>query len=168
MMMMRGNRLAAEGLDMAAIVDIRDRPEHVARVAAWVHGEWWSRSAVSLGEVTEWVRGCVAGSGFPGVLVAVAEGQAVGSVFLHTTEAPDRPAYTPYLGALYVEAGRRQGVGRALVRALEQHAAGLGFRAIYLNATPQRTSFYDALGWVVVERRYGPRGLDVMRREPPG
>jgi GNAT superfamily N-acetyltransferase len=154
---------------MFSIVDIRDCPEHVATVAGWVHREWWSRSAVSLEELTEWVRGCVAGNGFPGVLVALGQTQAIGSVFLHPTEAPDRPAYTPYLGALYVDAPwRSQGVGRALVRALEQHAAGLGFRDLYLNAVPARISFYDALGWEIVEREYGAHGLNVMRRVLPG
>jgi GNAT superfamily N-acetyltransferase len=151
--------------EMVSVVDIRDCPGHVAAVAGWVHREWWSRSAVSHEGLTEWVRGCVAGSGFPAVLVAVSEGQAIGSVFLHPTEAPDRPAYTPYVGALYVDAPHRsQGVGRALVRALEQHAAGLGYRALYLNAMPARTSFYQAIGWRVVETAYGPHGLNVMRR----
>ncbi len=153
---------------MISIVDIRQCPEHVATVAGWVHREWWSRSAVSLEEVTAWVRGCVEASGFPGVLVAVADGQAIGSVFLHPTEAPDRPAYTPYLGALYVETGfRSRGVGRALVRDLEQRAHGLGFREVYLNAMPARTSFYEGLGWAIVESAYGPHGLDIMRRGVP-
>jgi hypothetical protein len=54
------------------------------------------------------------------------------------------------------------------VRAVEQHAAGLGSRALYLNAMPARTSFYEAIGWVVVETAYGPHGLNIMRRgEPP-
>lgn len=154
---------------MVSVVDIRACPEHVAVVAGWVHREWWSRSAVSPEELKEFVRGCVAASGFPAVLVAVSERQAIGSVFLHPTEAPDRPAYTPYLGALYVDTPYRgQGVGRALVRAAEQQAAGLGFGALYLNAMPARTSFYESVGWVVVEPAYGPHRLDIMRLgEPP-
>ena len=153
---------------MFSIVDIRHCPEHAGLIAAWVHGEWWADSAVPPGEIAAWVRGCVAANGFPGVLVAVSDGSAIGSVFLHKTEAEDRPAYTPYLGALYVEpSARRQGVGRALVRAVERHAAGLGFGRLYLNAMPHRTSFYQALGWSVVESGYGVHGLDIMHRVLP-
>ncbi|HEX8168794.1 MAG TPA: GNAT family N-acetyltransferase [Beijerinckiaceae bacterium] len=151
-----------------AVVDLRHHPEHAAAVAAWVHREWWSGSAVSLAALTEWAEGCAASNGFPGVLVAVSQGRAIGSVFLHGTEAEDRPAFTPYLGALYVEPSwRRQGVGRALVQAVERHAAGLGFDRLYLNAVPSRTSFYEPLGWKVVERAYGPHRLNIMRRALP-
>src|SRR4051794_39083252 len=98
--------------------------------------------------VRRWVSACAASNGFPGVLVAVAEGTAIGSVFLHRTEAEDRPAFTPYLGALYVEPPwRGQGVGRALVKAVEAHARELAFEALYLNASNSRASFYEALGW---------------------
>jgi GNAT superfamily N-acetyltransferase len=150
---------------VADIADIRDAPEHVDAVAAWVHREWWSGSAVPPAAIAEWVRSCAGAGGFPGVLVAVSKGRAIGSVFLHRTEAEDRPAFTPYLGALYVEPlSRRQGVGRALVRAVERHAAGLGFDRLYLNAGPNRTSFYEPLGWSVVESGYGARGLTIMCR----
>jgi GNAT superfamily N-acetyltransferase len=150
---------------MVDIADIRDAPEHMDAVAAWVHREWWSGSAVPPAALAEWVRDCAGADGFPGVLVAVSNGRAIGSVFLHRTEAEDRPAFTPYLGALYVEPpSRRQGVGRALVRAIERHAAGLGFDRLYLNAGPNRTSFYELLGWSVVETGYGARGLTIMCR----
>jgi GNAT superfamily N-acetyltransferase len=153
---------------MFTVVDLRHHPEHIAAVAAWVHREWWSGSTVSLAGLTEWVEGCVASNGFPGVLVAASQGRAIGSVFLHATEAEDRPAFTPYLGALYVEPpSRRQGVGRALVQAVERHAAELGFDRLYLNASPIRTSFYEPLGWSIVERAYGPARLNIMHRVLP-
>ena len=153
---------------MINIIDIRHCPEHVGAVAAWVHREWWARTTVSLGEIAAWVQNCVVSNGFPGVLVAVSNRAAIGSVFLHATEAEDRPAFTPYLGALYVEpSARGQGVGRALVRAIERHAAGLGFGQLYLNAIPDRTPFYQGLGWSVIESGYGEHGLNIMHRVLP-
>ena len=150
---------------MFSIVDIRDSPGHVAAVAAWVHREWWSGSTVTPAALAEWVEVCTVADGLPAILVAVAEGRAIGSVFLHASEAENRPAYTPYLGALWVEPSwRRRGVGPALVRAVERHAARLGFRELYLNAAPGRTPFYEALGWRVVETGYGARSLDILRR----
>jgi GNAT superfamily N-acetyltransferase len=150
---------------MFTVIDIKLCPEHVGAVAAWVHREWWASKA-PVEALTSWVEGCISSDGFPATLVAVSEGRPIGSVFLHPTEAEDRPAYKPYLGALYVEPQwRGKTVGRALVHAVERHAAALRFRRMFLNAAPHRASFYEELGWSIIERANGPHGLNIMRRD---
>jgi predicted N-acetyltransferase YhbS len=95
--------------------------------------------------------------------VVISEGKLVGSVSLHETEANDRPAYTPYLGALFVKLGSRgRGFGTMLVRTVEAQASRLGHPAIYLNAADALTGFYEALGWRIVERGYGHKRLNIM------
>jgi predicted N-acetyltransferase YhbS len=97
--------------------------------------------------------------------VAVLDGEIIGSVSLHETEAEDRPAYRPYLGALFVKPGyRSRGLGQALVRAVEAHARHLGHAVIYLNAADATTGLYEKLGWQVVERAYGRKQLNIMQR----
>ena len=39
-----------------------------------------------------------------------------------------------------------------------------GLPAIYLNAADATARFYEALGWQVVERGYGRKELNIMRR----
>ncbi|TGS74101.1 GNAT family N-acetyltransferase, partial [Mesorhizobium sp. M3A.F.Ca.ET.175.01.1.1] len=58
---------------------------------------------------------------------------------------------TPWLAGLIVEeAYRRSGVGTALVRAVEDHAASAGVGKLYLY-TWQARGFYEALGWSAAE-----------------
>ncbi|MEZ2332598.1 GNAT family N-acetyltransferase [Mesorhizobium sp. RCC_202] len=58
---------------------------------------------------------------------------------------------TPWLAGLIVdEACRGQGVGKALVAAVEAHAASVGVGKLYLY-TWQARRFYEALGWIAVE-----------------
>lgn len=133
-----------------------------------MHREWWSASGKPLSALRDWVEACAHAAGFPATLVAVADGKAVGSVFLHTSEAPDRPAFTPYLGALYVEPEwRSRGVGSALIEALLAHASRQGYGEIFLNANAERTPFYLKRGWRVVEANYRPARLNIMRHPLP-
>jgi hypothetical protein len=39
---------------------------------------------------------------------------------------------------------------------------------MYLNAADPLVGFYHALGWVVVERNYGPKRLNILRRDLAG
>ncbi len=53
---------------------------------------------------------------------------------------------------------------QALVRAVEAHARQLGHAVIYLNAADATAGLYERLGWQVVERDFGPKRLNIMRR----
>jgi predicted N-acetyltransferase YhbS len=148
------------------IASLREQPQHLRTVAEWIHRQWWSDTAVE--SIEYWLTGHLGEGGFPVSLVALEDGEIVGSVSLHESEAEDRPAYKPYLGALFVKPDRRGcGLGVALVRAIEAHADKLDHAAIYLNAADAIAGFYEGLGWETVEQAYGPKRLNIMRRLLP-
>jgi len=148
-----------------SILHLREQARHLPSVAEWIFREWWSNSGSSVQNIENWLKTHLSDGDFPTTLIAIARGEPIGSVSLHDTEAEDRPAFTPYLGALYVSPEwRGSGVGNALVRAVEEHARHCGFRAVYLNAANRMLVFYERLGWHVVEREYSHLKLNIMRR----
>jgi predicted N-acetyltransferase YhbS len=147
------------------IVHLRDQPQHLTTIAEWIHRQWWSETGTPVESIERWLSTHLDESGFPTTLIAVADSEVIGSVTLHETEAEDRPVYRPYLGALFVKPGHRgRGLGQALVRAVEAHASRLGHATIYLNASDATASLYEKLGWQIVERAYGRKRLNIMRR----
>jgi GNAT superfamily N-acetyltransferase len=147
------------------LVSLRQQPQHLATVAGWIHRQWWTETDSPVDAIERWLATHLGEAGFPTTLLVVANGALAGSVSLHETEAEDRPLYTPYLGALFVRPGERgHGFGAVLVRAVEALASQQGYPAIYLNAADSMAPFYEALGWRVVERGYGPKRLNIMER----
>jgi GNAT superfamily N-acetyltransferase len=151
---------------MISIVDMRERPHHLGRVARIVHREWWSQTTTPPEVIRNWLKGHLGAEGFPATFLAMYGEELAGFVALHLTEAEDRPAYQPYLGALFVQPEHRsRGIGAALVRSVEARARDLGHAAIYLNAGDACVGLYEGLGWEVIERGYGARRqLSIMRR----
>jgi predicted N-acetyltransferase YhbS len=147
------------------LISLREQPQHLATVAEWIHRQWWSATDTPVEAIERWLGSHLGEAGFPATLIAVCDGELAGSVCLHETEAEDRPAYRPYLGALHVKPGSRgHGLGVALVRAAEAQACRLGHAALYLNAADALARFYEALGWRIVERGYGRKRLNIMQR----
>jgi len=93
------------------------------------------------------------------VVVAELDGQVVGLAHLQVTPTIelDRPAAK--IGALGVdESHRRQGIGRALVEAMESEARARGCGVIFLTTSERRDeahAFYEHLGLEHTGRRYG-------------
>jgi predicted N-acetyltransferase YhbS len=148
------------------IISLREQPHHLSTVAGWIHRQWWSTTDTPLEAIEQWLRTHLGENGFPVTFIAVMDGEIFGSVCLHETEAEDRPAYRPYLGAVFVKPDARgRGLAAALVRAVEARACELGHAAIYLNAADATAGLYEKLGWEIVERAYGPKRLNIMRQE---
>jgi GNAT superfamily N-acetyltransferase len=147
------------------LVALRDEPQHLTTVAGWIYQQWWSTTDTPPEAIQRWLNSHLGQDGFPTTIVAITDDQPIGSVSLHETEAEDRPAFKPYLGALFVKPDcRGLGLGVTLVRTVENLANGLGYSAVYLNAADALVPFYESLGWCVVERGYGPKLLNIMRR----
>jgi predicted N-acetyltransferase YhbS len=88
----------------------------------------------------------------PTALVAHEGDRFVGTVSLIACDEDSRPQYTPWVAALWVEPGdRQQGIGAALVERAVEFAFGTGAKRAYLLAGPHRRSYYEGLGWSVLE-----------------
>jgi predicted N-acetyltransferase YhbS len=104
----------------------------------------------------------------PTALVAHEGDTFVGTVSLIACDEETRPQYTPWVAALWVEPEyRRQGVGAALVEQAASFAFGTGAGRVYLLSGPHRQSFYEALGWTVLEM-LPDDGMLVLVRDAQG
>ncbi|MGX8012071.1 GNAT family N-acetyltransferase [Mesorhizobium sp. ORM8.1] len=122
--------------------------EAIARLRLAAFFEGTSRT---LDEDMAGLRGLLAGDGFEAALVARDRGRPIGSCLLVRKEIDPAHDLTPWLAGLIVdESYRGQGVGRALLRAVEAHAASVGVGKLYLY-TWQARRFYETLGWIAVE-----------------
>jgi predicted N-acetyltransferase YhbS len=84
--------------------------------------------------------------------IAEAEGMVVGSCLLVANELDQYHDVRPWLAGLVVRADwRSQGVGSALVRAIEDHARSRGVSQLFLY-TYDAERFYRMLEWRVRER----------------
>ena len=93
----------------------------------------------------------LASQGLPIVVVAVRDGEFVGTASLITDdELPNAKEPGPWLAAvLVVDSYRHQGIGSELVRAVEERAAQQGITKIFLY-TEHGTAWYQSKGWQYV------------------
>lgn len=82
--------------------------------------------------------------------VAVDDGQVVGSAGVY-----DHSEFGPTIGMLIAKTHRRRGVGRAMMRALDEWAREHRVPALHLMVFPHNLpaiAFYRETGWVEIER----------------
>lgn len=97
------------------------------------------------------LRGLIGGDGFEAAFVGRVDGSPIGTCLFVRNEIDPMHDRTPWLAGLVVdEAYRGRGIGAALVRTVEAHAASAGVDRIYLYSWEARP-FYEALGWMSVE-----------------
>ncbi|CAN7510412.1 GNAT family N-acetyltransferase [Bradyrhizobium sp. LjRoot220] len=106
----------------------------------------------SLPDYEQFLRKTVHTAELPTVLVARHGDALVGSVNLLTSEMTIRPELSPWLAPLFVvDSERGSGAGSALIHAVIDHAAKLGFRRIYLYTSGTLPSYYASRAWRPIE-----------------
>jgi len=102
----------------------------------------------------------------PTSLVAHDGDRFIGTVSVIACDEDTRPQYTPWVAALWVEPDhRKQGIGARLV----ERAAAFSFRTgagrVYLLSGAHRRSFYEGLGWSVLEPLPPEKSMFVLTRD---
>ena len=107
------------------------------------------------------------------LLGAEVGGRVVGMVYFFARESPSHPMFVPrrYImvdNLAVLDAHRRQGVGRALMRAVEAIARDLDISNVRLNvweANTEAIRFYDTLGYETLAR-YMIKRTDERNNDP--
>ncbi len=150
------------------IIDLRQAPEHLATLAAWHHAEW---GYLNLGKTaTDYqrdMRDYLLPGTIPSMLIAVDNGELLGSSSLIASDMDDQPQLTPWLANVFVRADQRgRGLGGALVKAAMALAAQLQLPQLYLF-TPDQEGFYTRLGWQRLSQvTYKATRVTIMQLNP--
>jgi len=106
--------------------------------------------------------------GMPVCFVALSGGGPAGCASLIPSDLEESDLSSWLADLLVLPDFRGKGIGRALVGRVEEQAASLGYRRLYLF-TEDRTSLYRSLGWHDHHREvYAGREVTVMERILPG
>jgi predicted N-acetyltransferase YhbS len=146
------------------ISNLAARPEFIGTVADRMWHAWWREAGEPLATLLGHLR-AFRTDAIPLGVVAHRDEEFVGSAILIDSDVEERPQYTPWLAALWVEpAERMRGMGEALSQRIVDEAVALGFDRIHLCAVPDKSDYYARRGWTEVERGVGPHDLVIFVR----
>src|SRR5262245_46948504 len=155
------------------IVLLADRLDAIEAVADWLHQEWFAGEGCSGQEAHHAVLHRLNRRHLPLALVALEDGEPVGTASLAEEHLPGGDGEAAFLVGVYVAPGRRgRGVGSGLC--LQALAEARRLRLPSLSVlTPDRRAFYECLGWRHVADSSIPFGSGQMqaaflRRDVPG
>jgi N-acetylglutamate synthase-like GNAT family acetyltransferase len=132
---------------------LADHPEALATIAEWQHAEWGNlRLNDTVEKRAARLRNYSNRDRIPLTVVALEEGNVLGSASLVEHDMETRLELTPWLAGVFVgEQYRRRGIGAKLVRRIMAEAGKLKVPLLYLY-TVHSERFYTALGWTLMER----------------
>ncbi|SDT39173.1 GNAT family N-acetyltransferase [Bradyrhizobium canariense] len=154
-----------------SISDLRQCPAFFDTVADRIWQAWWKESGHPLDYISGRLRDNMNATPIPFALVAHDGGAFLGTASVIASDLAERPQFTPWVAAVWVEPqARGHGIGAALVDRATRDCFALGVRRVYLCARPLRSGYYEGLDWAVVERDIGPHHMNVLIRDrsPPG
>ncbi|HUW44925.1 MAG TPA: GNAT family N-acetyltransferase [Dehalococcoidia bacterium] len=149
------------------IAYLADHKEVIPLLAQWFYNEWaYLHPERTLADVELLIGERINTNKISVALVAFDNQELLGTVCLKVHDMDTRLDLSPWLAGLYVSAPRRrQGIGAALVSAIEKKAHELGVEKLYLH-TPESETFYSKLGWQVKERpQYHGYPVSLMQKK---
>jgi GNAT superfamily N-acetyltransferase len=148
------------------ISDLRQQPEFFDAVADRIWQAWWKDGGYPLEAISGRLRENLNAEPIPMALVAHDGAAFLGTSSVIASDLEERPDYTPWVAAVWVEPHvRSHGIGAALVESAARDCFALGITRAYLCARPARSAFYERLGWIPIERDVGERGLTVFIKD---
>ena len=146
-----------------SIADLRDCPEFQPLLADRIWRAWWQPRGTPLALIESRVADNLGSGPIPTAFVAHEGGRFLGTASAIAADMAERPRYTPWVAAVWVEPeARGAGLGAALVRHAAAAIFQMGCRRAYLSAAPHRRSFYEGLGWKVLEDGIGDDRMTVF------
>jgi predicted N-acetyltransferase YhbS len=146
------------------VVDLRERADFAPIIADRVWRAWWKPKGYGRSVIERLMQQNLNAEPIPLALVAHDRGTFLGTVSVIAYDLEERPQYTPWVAAVWVEPQHRaKGIGAALVRAAADKAHALGFDPAFLCALPRTHGYYERLGWRLVEAGVTEAGLAVFR-----
>ncbi len=146
---------------------LSDHKELIPTLARWSYEEWlYLHPERTLSEAEQIMLDRSNKDKIPLILIAFEKGNVIGMAALKLNDLKSHPNLNPWLAGLYVEKGHRnKGVGSSLIRAIEQKAAQLAVKKLYLF-TSNTERFYLKLDWTIRERiEQKGRAVIIMEKE---
>lgn len=133
---------------------LQEHIEWIPTLASWFHREWGVyHPGLDVDGIAERLRDRLNTDRLPLALVAVDQGEVIGTVSLKEYDMDTRMQYSPWLASLYVtRRSRNKGVGVRLIEAGISEARSMNIEHLYLYTREKRhVGFYAANGWTFVE-----------------
>lgn len=157
--------------EISRIVHLIDAPDAAPILARWFVHEWtpWYGPGGN-GDAEADLAACRDPDALPVCLVALnADGEPLGTAALKPESVGSELAAGPWLAALLVGPNHRgNGIGTALVAAIEAEAHRLGFEAVY-TSTDAAEGIMARRGWRAIGKTASLRGsIAVFRQQLAG
>jgi GNAT superfamily N-acetyltransferase len=151
-----------------SVSDLRNRPEFFDTISSRVWHAWWKQRGFPLKSIADRLREHMDANPMPFALVAHDGPTFKGSTLVIDSDMDDRPQYSPWVAAVWVDAEyRKRGVGAALINHAAQAAFAVGIGRVFLCATRLNRDFYLKRAWTKIEEDVGEELLTVMVRDRP-
>ncbi|MER2171398.1 MAG: GNAT family N-acetyltransferase [Psychrobacillus psychrodurans] len=131
---------------------LTNHPDKISDVSEMIYKEFVVKadSRMELEDVVRYISK-TKDNDFPITLIAIENGECLGTVSIFENDLKMREMYKPWLASLYTKPEYRgKGVGKKLVDTTIAVSKSLGFNELYLR-TEDASDYYRKIGWTYLE-----------------